>query len=41
MGLEAMFTYLTGFRAAEVRPFHMSGIADDGGHGAKREEEKG
>ncbi|VVE84925.1 phage-related integrase [Pandoraea sputorum] len=30
MGLAAMFTYLTGFRAAEVRPFHMSGIGDDG-----------
>lgn len=30
MGLAAMFTYLTGFRAAEVRPFHMSGIGDEG-----------
>ncbi|VVE11983.1 phage-related integrase [Pandoraea capi] len=29
-GLAAMFTYLTGFRAAEVRPFHMSGITSDG-----------
>jgi hypothetical protein len=25
-GCAAMFTYLTGFRAAEVRPFHVSGI---------------
>ena len=25
-----MFTYLTGFRAAEVRPFHVSGISKDG-----------
>ncbi|WP_322009275.1 hypothetical protein [Paraburkholderia sp. J12] len=30
MGVAAMFTYLTGFRAAEVRPFHMSGLGDDG-----------
>lgn len=30
MGLAAMFTYLTGFRAAEVRPFHMSGLTDGG-----------
>jgi len=25
-----MFTYLTGFRAAEVRPFHVSGLSKDG-----------
>lgn len=25
-GCAAMFTYLTGFRAAEVRPFHVSGL---------------
>ncbi|MDR5764998.1 hypothetical protein [Caballeronia sp. LZ028] len=38
MGLAAMFCYLTGFRAAEVRPFHLSGITDDGVKvvGAKR-----
>ena len=30
MGLAAMFCYLTGFRAAEIRPFHMSGITDSG-----------
>lgn len=30
MGLAAMFCYLTGFRAAEIRPFHMSGITDAG-----------
>lgn len=30
MGVAAMFTYLTGFRAAEVRPFHMSGLTDAG-----------
>lgn len=30
MGCGAMFTYLTGFRAAEVRPFHLSGITDQG-----------
>ena len=26
LGCAAMFTYLTGFRAAEVRPFHTSGL---------------
>jgi integrase len=38
MGLAAMFCYLTGFRAAEVRPFHMAGITDEGVKvvGAKR-----
>ncbi|MDE4918334.1 site-specific recombinase XerC [Cupriavidus metallidurans] len=38
MGCAAMFTYLTGFRAAEVRPFHLSGLTDDGVRvvGAKR-----
>jgi hypothetical protein len=29
-GCAAMFTYLTGFRAAEVRPMHISGICKDG-----------
>lgn len=29
-GCAAMFTYLTGFRAAEVRPFHISGLSRDG-----------
>jgi integrase len=29
-GCAAMFTYLTGFRAAEVRPFHVSGLGRDG-----------
>lgn len=38
MGLAAMFCYLTGFRAAEVRPYHLSGITDAGVKvvGAKR-----
>jgi integrase len=30
MGLAAMFCYLTGFRAAEIRPYHMAGITDAG-----------
>lgn len=30
LGCAALFTYLTGFRAAEVRPFHASGLTDDG-----------
>ncbi|AUT68569.1 MULTISPECIES: hypothetical protein [Paraburkholderia] len=30
MGLAAMFCYLTGFRAAEIRPYHMSGITGAG-----------
>lgn len=30
MGLAAMFCYLTGFRAAEVRPFHMAGLTEEG-----------
>lgn len=30
MGLAAMFCYLTGSRAAEIRPFHMSGLTDAG-----------
>lgn len=30
MGCAAMFTYLTGFRAAEVRPFHRSGLTTAG-----------
>lgn len=29
-GCAAMFTYLTGFRAAEVRPLHVSGLSKDG-----------
>lgn len=38
MGIAAMFCYLTGFRAAEVRPFHMSGLTEAGVRvvGAKR-----
>ncbi|SDV49772.1 site-specific integrase [Chitinasiproducens palmae] len=30
MGCAAMFCYLTGFRAAEVRPFHMAGVSGMG-----------
>ena len=30
LGCAAMFTYLTGFRAAEVRPFHVSGLTAEG-----------
>lgn len=30
LGCAALFTYLTGFRAAEVRPFHASGLTDEG-----------
>jgi site-specific recombinase XerD len=30
MGCAGMFTYLTGFRAAEVRPFHVAGLAKEG-----------
>jgi hypothetical protein len=29
-GCAALFTYLTGFRAAEVRPFHVSGLRPEG-----------
>jgi integrase len=38
LGCAALFTYLTGFRAAEVRPFHASGLQADGVKviGAKR-----
>jgi integrase len=38
LGCAALFTYLTGFRAAEVRPFHASGLTDEGVRviGAKR-----
>lgn len=38
MGCAALFTYLTGFRAAKVRPFHASGISEAGVKviGAKR-----
>lgn len=30
LGCASMFTYLTGFRAAEVRPFHINGLSNDG-----------
>lgn len=30
LGCASMFTYLTGFRAAEVRPFHVAGLQKDG-----------
>lgn len=30
MGCAGMFTYLTGFRAAEVRPFHVTGFGKEG-----------
>ena len=30
LGCAAMFTYLTGFRAAEVRPFHIDGKTKEG-----------
>lgn len=30
MGCAAMFTYLTGFRAAEIRPYRLSGLGQDG-----------
>lgn len=30
MGCAGMFTYLTGFRAAEVRPFHLAGLSKEG-----------
>lgn len=30
LGCAAMFTYLTGFRAAEVRPFRVIGISNEG-----------
>jgi hypothetical protein len=30
MGCAGMFTYLTGFRAAEVRPFHVDGLRKEG-----------
>ena len=30
MGCASLFTYLTGYRAFEVRPFHRSGLLDDG-----------
>ncbi|WP_155628993.1 tyrosine-type recombinase/integrase [Burkholderia stagnalis] len=38
MGVAAMFCYLTGFRAAEVRPYHVPGLTDVGVRvvGAKR-----
>lgn len=29
-GCAALFTYLTGFRAAEIRPFHVSGLTTEG-----------
>ncbi|MFC6519703.1 hypothetical protein ACFQAT_07885 [Undibacterium arcticum] len=30
LGCAAMFTYLTGFRAAEVRPFRITGLSNEG-----------
>jgi hypothetical protein len=30
MGCASMFTYLTGFRAAEVRPSHVAGLVKEG-----------
>ncbi len=38
LGCAVMFTYLTGFRAAEVRPFRVAGLSQDGVRvlGAKR-----
>lgn len=30
LGCAALFTYLTGFRAAEVRPYHTSGLSKEG-----------
>jgi site-specific recombinase XerD len=30
LGCAALFAYLTGFRAAEVRPFHVTGLTTDG-----------
>lgn len=30
LGCAALFTYLTGFRTAEVRPFHTKGLGPDG-----------
>lgn len=30
MGCAALFGYLTGYRAAEIRPFHISGLSDEG-----------
>ncbi|OTP79430.1 hypothetical protein [Caballeronia sordidicola] len=41
LGLAAMFCYLTGFRAAEVRPFHMSGITAAGVKVASAKRKKG
>ncbi|HEY1997993.1 hypothetical protein, partial [Paraburkholderia sp.] len=41
MGLAAMFCYLTGFRAAEIRPFHLSGITDAGVRVASAKRKRG
>lgn len=41
MGCAAMFTYLTGFRAAEVRPFLRSGLTDAGVRVANAKRKKG
>ncbi|MGF6368352.1 integrase [Paraburkholderia sp. RAU6.4a] len=41
IGVAAMFAYLTGFRAAEVRPFHMSGLTDAGVRVASAKRKKG
>lgn len=41
MGIAAMFSYLTGFRAAEVRPFPKSGITRDGVEAISAKRKKG
>jgi hypothetical protein len=41
MGCAAMFAYLTGFRAAEVRPFHISGLRADGVQVASAKRKRG
>ena len=41
LGCAAMFTYLTGFRAAEVRPFHIHGKTKEGVLVTSAERKKG
>jgi integrase len=41
MGCAAMFAYLTGFRAAEVRPFHASGLKSDAVYVVSAKRKKG
>lgn len=41
LGCAAMFTYLTGFRAAEVRPFLNAGLKDDGVYVVSAKRKKG